>query len=54
MNLVKRFLLDEAGVTVIEYALIAGIIAVAIIVWATNIGGTLNTTFASMAGLLAS
>jgi pilus assembly protein Flp/PilA len=52
MYLVKRFLRDEAGVTVIEYALIAGIIAVAIVVWATTIGNTLDTTFVMIAGLL--
>ena len=53
MKLVIRFCRDDAGVTAIEYALLGGIMAVAIIVWATSIGGTLNTVFASIAGTLA-
>jgi pilus assembly protein Flp/PilA len=45
MKLVRRFLLDEVGVTAIEYALIAGLIGVVVIVWGTTMGTTLNDMF---------
>jgi pilus assembly protein Flp/PilA len=53
MKLVRRFLRDDAGVTAIEYALIAVIIGVVVIVWATSMGGSLNDTFVMIAGTLA-
>lgn len=44
-----RFLKEEAGVTAIEYGLIAGLIAVAIIAGVTNIGTDLKTLFTNIA-----
>lgn len=44
-TLFNRFVKDESGATAIEYGLIAALIGVAIIVGATALGGSLNTTF---------
>lgn len=44
-----NFLKREDGVTSIEYALIAGMVALAIIVGATSIGTTLSSTYNSVA-----
>ncbi|WP_322026204.1 Flp family type IVb pilin [Burkholderia sp. BCC1977] len=43
--LIKRFLKEEDGVTAIEYGLIAGLIAVAIIAGASSVGSNLSSTF---------
>jgi pilus assembly protein Flp/PilA len=48
-NLIKRFTNDESGATAIEYGLIAGLIAVAIIVGAGSLGNALNTQFDGLA-----
>ena len=37
-NLIKRFANDEAGVTAIEYGLIAALVAVGLILGATALG----------------
>ncbi len=54
MNLLKRFLKDEAGVTALEYGLIAACVAVAIIVsvqaLGTNVAGTFAKVSAAMTG----
>jgi pilus assembly protein Flp/PilA len=42
---IKRFLKDEEGVTMVEYGLIAALIAVVCIVAITNIGTNLNLVF---------
>jgi pilus assembly protein Flp/PilA len=42
---VKRLVADESGATAIEYALIASLIAVAIIVSITVLGTQLQNTF---------
>ena len=42
---------DERGATAIEYALIAGGIALAIIAAVNALGVTLNTTFTNLAAL---
>lgn len=47
-NLIKRFKNDESGATAIEYGLIAGLIAVAIIVGAGELGTSLNDNFAAL------
>ena len=47
-NLFARFAKDEAGVTAIEYGLIAALIGVAIIVGAGLVGTSLNTTFSKI------
>jgi pilus assembly protein Flp/PilA len=49
MNLLKRFLKDEAGVTAIEYGLIAALIAVVIIGAVTLVGTNLTATFNTVA-----
>ncbi|MCK5931406.1 MAG: Flp family type IVb pilin [Fulvimarina manganoxydans] len=41
----KRFLKNESGATAIEYALIAGLMAVACITALTTLGGTMSTQF---------
>jgi pilus assembly protein Flp/PilA len=48
-SLFVRFAKNESGATAIEYGLIATLIAVAIIVGATAVGGALNTTFQNIA-----
>ena len=45
MQLIKRFIQEEDGVTAIEYALIAALIAVAIVTTVTALGGQLNVVF---------
>lgn len=45
MEMFKQFLRDEAGVTAIEYALIAALIAVAIVTAVTQLGSKVSTTF---------
>ncbi len=45
MRTLARFLNDEAGVTSIEYALIAILVSTAIIIGATALGTQLNTAF---------
>jgi pilus assembly protein Flp/PilA len=42
---VRNFLSDESGVTAIEYALIASLIAVAIIATVTTVGQNVSTVF---------
>ncbi|WP_107311274.1 Flp family type IVb pilin [Burkholderia metallica] len=46
--LIKRFLKEENGVTAIEYGLIAGLIAVAIIAGASSVGTNLSSTFSKI------
>lgn len=48
----RKFLRDEEGVTAIEYALIAALIAVAIIVTVSAVGTQLNNTFQKIANCL--
>ena len=45
-----RCLGNQSGATAIEYGLIAGLIALAIIATVTTVGTTLQTTFTSVAG----
>jgi pilus assembly protein Flp/PilA len=47
--LFQRFRKEEAGVTAIEYGLIAGLIAIAIIAGVTQIGSNLSTVFCNVA-----
>lgn len=53
MKLIKRFARDESGATAIEYGLLSGLIAVAIIAGARAIGTNLSATFNNVAGELA-
>lgn len=48
----SNFLRDESGATAIEYALIAGIVSIAIAAGLTQISGSLQGTFASIADAL--
>ncbi|KVK99331.1 Flp family type IVb pilin [Burkholderia territorii] len=48
--LIKRFFKEEDGVTAIEYGLIAGLIAVAIIASVSTIGTNLGTMFSTISG----
>ena len=47
--MIKAFLNDESGATAIEYGLIAGLVAVAIIAALTALGGSLDTLFSEVA-----
>jgi pilus assembly protein Flp/PilA len=51
-SLLLRFVKDDAGVTAIEYGLIAGLIAVVIITAVTLIGTNLTTKFNAIATAL--
>lgn len=52
LEMMKRFVRDEEGVTAIEYGLIASLIAVMIIFGATQIGVKLDEIFKYIAGQL--
>jgi pilus assembly protein Flp/PilA len=45
MQLIKKFMQEEDGVTAIEYGLIAALIAIVIIGSATEVGTQLNLVF---------
>ena len=49
---VRNFLSDESGVTAIEYALIASLIAVAIIGAITTVGTQVSTVFTEVGAAL--
>ena len=49
MQLVHRLVADESGATAIEYGLIAGLVAVAIIAALTALGTSLNSLFSGVA-----
>ena len=46
----RRFLKNESGATAIEYALIAGLMAVACITALTTLGGTMSDQFKLISG----
>ena len=48
----QRFLRDNKGVTAIEYGLIAGLMAVALVTAVGSITGALTNAFATIAGLI--
>jgi pilus assembly protein Flp/PilA len=50
MRLFQRFLHDESGATSVEYAVIAGILAVVIVAGLTLVGSGLTGAFDSVAG----
>jgi pilus assembly protein Flp/PilA len=52
MNTLKRFVREDAGVTAIEYGLIAGLIAVVIIAAVTAVGTGLSAKFNAVAANL--
>ncbi|HMF05635.1 MAG TPA: Flp family type IVb pilin [Methylocella sp.] len=51
-NLFRRFIKDQAGVTAIEYGLIAALIAVVIIGAVTSLGTKVQSTFNTVANAL--
>jgi len=53
MEKLLKFLKDEEGVTAIEYGLLAGLVAVAIIAGATILGGGLDTMFTAIGNKVA-
>lgn len=53
-SLIRLFQSDESGATAIEYGLIASLIGVAIIVGATALGVSLNSTFQGVSSLMSS
>jgi pilus assembly protein Flp/PilA len=53
MKVVTHFHKDEEGVTAIEYALIAALIAIVIVVAVTSVGASLNALYSHVANLLA-
>ncbi len=52
MQLVRKFIRDESGVTAIEYALIASLIAVFIITAVSLVGTKVSGTFAAVGSAL--
>ena len=51
-KMIKRFLMEEDGVTAIEYGLIAGLIAVVIIAVLVTVGTQLNSVFGKVESAL--
>jgi len=51
-NLLQRFTRDQSGATAIEYGLIAGLIAVVIIVSVQTVGTSLSAKFHQISGNL--
>ena len=47
--MIAKFIRDDAGVTAIEYGLIAALIAIAIIAALTTLGGSLESNFNEVA-----
>lgn len=52
MLLLSNFIMQDKGVTAIEYGLIAAIIALSVVAGATIIGDSLSQTFAQVAASL--
>jgi pilus assembly protein Flp/PilA len=50
MNFIKNLIKEEDGVTAIEYALIASLIAGVIITAVSLLGGNISTMFTNLAG----
>jgi pilus assembly protein Flp/PilA len=51
-NLFARFIKEEEGQDLIEYALLAAFIAVAAIATITTVGGNVNTVFTNVSNAL--
>jgi pilus assembly protein Flp/PilA len=47
-NFIKKLTSNRSGATAIEYGLIAGLIAVAIVVAVTSVGTNLNSVFGTV------
>ena len=47
-NLIARFVRDEQGQDLIEYALLAGFVSLAVVTIVTQLGGSLNTLYTAV------
>jgi pilus assembly protein Flp/PilA len=45
MNLIRRFVMDNCAATAIEYALVAGLVSIAIVAGARAVGVALQNKF---------
>jgi pilus assembly protein Flp/PilA len=54
MKKIIQFMVDEQGVTAIEYALIMTLVAIIIVAAVTNLGITINGFFTTIANCVAS
>lgn len=52
MNAIKNFIQDEAGITAIEYALMAAAIAAAVIAGVTALGGKITKSLSAVGDLI--
>jgi pilus assembly protein Flp/PilA len=52
MTRVRRFLVSEDGPTAVEYAVLVGLIVVALVTVVKNMAGALSGTFSSVSGTL--
>jgi len=52
--MLKRFFLDEAGASAVEYGLLVALIAVVIIAAVQTLGQKVSTTFTNVAGQMGS
>jgi pilus assembly protein Flp/PilA len=52
MNRVNRFLVSEDGPTAVEYAVLMGLIVVALVTVVKGLTGSLSQTFSSVSGTL--
>jgi pilus assembly protein Flp/PilA len=53
-NIVKRFIKEESGATMVEYAILVALIAVAVIVTVGVLGGKIDSTFQKVVRNMAS
>ena len=53
MNMIKAFLKDETGATMIEYGLVAALVSVAAIIALQILGGQLQVIFNTVSSYLA-
>ncbi len=53
-GLLRRFMGDQSGATAIEYALLAGLIALAVVASARQLGSSLDNSFKNTANALGS
>ena len=51
-RMIRKFLKDENGVTLIEYGLIAALVGLACVVALTTLGGDLQTSFGNISSSL--
>ena len=49
-NLFNRFVCEEQGQDLIEYALLAGFVSLAVVTIVTTLGGSLNTLYTNVNG----